>query len=191
MNLQLETGAIRLLEMLKKEAPNMSLGRAYNYVKEHQEMKDDLGKYEFIIMMLLKAVGVNSQGLLSDKETAEKLKDMPDEVWNALRLANTVHAGFSCNPFMSKDWVQKTSSKVGANKEDIDRFKESQLSVVLKNDSYVPDSTCSFSSSEECEKEAISFTENNMKVVGGLLSDEYKLAYKEGIEHYLRFKNNL
>ena len=54
MELQLETGAIRMLEMLKKEAPNMGLARAYNYVKEYQEMRNDLGKYEYIIMMLLK-----------------------------------------------------------------------------------------------------------------------------------------
>ena len=41
------------------------------------------------------------------------------------------------------------------------------------------------------ENEAISFTEDKMKVVGGLLSEDYKTGYKEGIEHYLASKNDL
>jgi len=48
-----------------------------------------------------------------------------------------------------------------------------------------------FSSLEECENEAISFTKDKMKVVGGLLSEDYKIGYKEGIEHYLASKNDL
>jgi hypothetical protein len=48
-----------------------------------------------------------------------------------------------------------------------------------------------FTSLEECEKEAISFTENKLKVVSGLLSEDYKIGYKEGIEHYLASKNDL
>ena len=87
MELELNVGAIRMLEMLKKEAPKMELGKAYNYVKEYQEMRNDLEKYEFIIMMLLKVIGVNDSGWLSDKEIATKLKDMPDEIWNGLKLA--------------------------------------------------------------------------------------------------------
>ena len=48
-----------------------------------------------------------------------------------------------------------------------------------------------FSSLEECENDAISFTKDKMKVVGGLLSEDYKIGYKEGIEHYLASKNDL
>jgi hypothetical protein len=48
-----------------------------------------------------------------------------------------------------------------------------------------------FSSLEECENEAISFTKVQMKVVGGLLSEDYKIGYKEGVEHYLASKNDL
>lgn len=48
-----------------------------------------------------------------------------------------------------------------------------------------------FSSLEECENEAISFTKDKMKVVGGLLSEDYKIGYKEGVEHYLASKNDL
>lgn len=47
------------------------------------------------------------------------------------------------------------------------------------------------SSSEECENEAISFTKDKMKVVGGLLSEDYKIGYKEGIEHYIASKNKM
>lgn len=48
-----------------------------------------------------------------------------------------------------------------------------------------------FSSLDECENEAISFTENKLKVVNGLLSEDYKIGYKEGVEHYLASKNDL
>ena len=48
-----------------------------------------------------------------------------------------------------------------------------------------------FSSLEECENEAISFTKDKLKVVGGLLSEDYKIGYKEGVEHYLASKNDL
>lgn len=48
-----------------------------------------------------------------------------------------------------------------------------------------------FTSLEECENEAISFTKDKMKMVGGLLSEDYKTGYKEGVEHYLASKNDL
>lgn len=48
-----------------------------------------------------------------------------------------------------------------------------------------------FSSLEECENEAISFTKCKLKVVSGLLSEDYKIGYKEGVEHYLATKNYL
>jgi hypothetical protein len=48
-----------------------------------------------------------------------------------------------------------------------------------------------FNSLDECENEAISFTKNKLKIVNTLLSEDYKIGYKEGIEHYLAFKNEL
>jgi len=48
-----------------------------------------------------------------------------------------------------------------------------------------------FKTLEECEKESIEFTKGKMKVVRGLLSDDYKTGYKEGVEHYLQKHNNL
>ena len=48
-----------------------------------------------------------------------------------------------------------------------------------------------FTSLEECENEAISFTKDKLKVVSGLLSEDYKIGYKEGVEHYLASKNDL
>lgn len=132
MELELNVGAIRLLEMLKKEAPKMELGRAYNYVKEFQEMRNDLEKYEFIIMMLLKALGVNDNGYLEDTEIATKLKDMPDEIWAGLKLAISVHGGYSCSPFTPKDWASKALKKFG-KKEEVEMYKNSQLSILKLN----------------------------------------------------------
>ena len=48
-----------------------------------------------------------------------------------------------------------------------------------------------FSSLEECENEAILFTKDKLKVVSGFLSEDYKIGYKEGVEHYLASKNDL
>lgn len=48
-----------------------------------------------------------------------------------------------------------------------------------------------FNTLEECEEESIEFTKDIMKVVGGLLSNDYKKGYKEGVEHYLQKHNNL
>jgi hypothetical protein len=95
-------------------------------------MRYDLMKDEFIIMMLLKALGTNDSGWLKDKEIAKKLKEMPDEIWTALRLAGNIHAGYACSPFTPKDWVETIMKKLEVKKEDIDSWKESQLSVALK-----------------------------------------------------------
>lgn len=48
-----------------------------------------------------------------------------------------------------------------------------------------------FSSLEECENKAILFTKDKLKVVSELLSEDYKIGYKEGVEHYLASKNDL
>jgi len=48
-----------------------------------------------------------------------------------------------------------------------------------------------FTSDEECEKEAILFTEIKLKIASGLLSEDYKIGFKEGIENYIRYLNNL
>jgi len=48
-----------------------------------------------------------------------------------------------------------------------------------------------FKTLEECEKESIEFTKEQMKVVGGMLSNDYKTGNKEGVEHYLQKHNNL
>ena len=48
-----------------------------------------------------------------------------------------------------------------------------------------------FKTLEECEKESIEFTKEKMKVVGGMLSNDYKIGYKEGVEHYLQKQNNI
>lgn len=48
-----------------------------------------------------------------------------------------------------------------------------------------------FSSLEECENEAVLFTKDKLKVVSELLLEDYKIGYKEGVEHYIASKNDL
>lgn len=62
-------------------------------------------------------------------------------------------------------------------KKVVESYESKQLNI--------PVNIGRFTSSEECENEAISFTYENLKVVSGLLSEDYKIGYKEGIEHYL------
>ncbi len=46
-------------------------------------------------------------------------------------------------------------------------------------------------SAEECESEAEAFTKHKMQMVSSLLSEDYKIGYKEGVEHYLNHKTHL
>jgi hypothetical protein len=130
----LEKPALRVLEMLASKAPKMELYQAFQHVEEYQNMRDDLQRDEFIIMMLLKALGVDDSGWLKDKIIAEKLKEMPDEIWAALRMGGNIHAGYACSPFTPKNWSETALKELDIRKSDIDSWKESQLSVVLKSD---------------------------------------------------------
>lgn len=49
----------------------------------------------------------------------------------------------------------------------------------------INDTARHFETYEACKDEAIKFTNDNLKAVNQLLSDDYKTGYKEGIEHYL------
>jgi len=129
-SVDLEHGALRVLDMLRNEAPKMELYKALEFVKEYQEMRNDLQKYEYIIMMLLELIGINDSGNLRDKQMAEKLKDMPDEIWDVLNIASRTHAGYACSPFTPKDWKEKCRQKFGSKKEDIEWYKKSQLSIL-------------------------------------------------------------
>ena len=53
----------------------------------------------------------------------------------------------------------------------------------------IDNNTGCFETYELCKDEAIQFTNDNLKAVNSLLSDDYKTGYKEGIEHYLMRKN--
>ena len=48
-----------------------------------------------------------------------------------------------------------------------------------------------FKTLEECEKESIEFTKEQLVTVSSMLSNDYKTGYKEGVEHYLQKHNNL
>jgi len=49
----------------------------------------------------------------------------------------------------------------------------------------------SFETTEEIEIFAQKFADEKLKVVSGLLSEDYKTGYKEGIEHFLQKLNGI
>lgn len=130
MKLQLTTRATRLLETFVEQSPKISLNVAYNYVKQVQEMDNDLAKYEFTIMQLFKALGFDSSGYLSDPKMSKHLEKLNDlEVWQALRFASYVHCMNTCGlptpphrkPY-GNDSLHNTELKL------VEEFKESSLS---------------------------------------------------------------
>jgi len=127
MKRNLDTPAQGVLEMLRKVAPKMELSRAYDLVDHYQELRDDIQKDEFIIMMLLKAMGFNNSGYLEDKEMAEKLKDAPDEVWAAIKLALNVHAGYYCSPFTPSNWTDDVMKKLNIDLKHLQEYKKTSL----------------------------------------------------------------
>lgn len=130
MERKLETPALRILEMLRKVAPNMELRQAYDHVDHYQELRDDICKDEFIVMMFLQLLGFDGSGNLRDKETAEKLKDAPDEIWLAIEFALNIHAGYVCSPLTPSDWVETFMKKHNRNKNNLQQRKESTLNIL-------------------------------------------------------------
>lgn len=79
-------------------------------------------------------------------------------------------------------------------KKIIEDYESKQLNIIeTYNDKELNklENIGRFTSLDKCESEAIIFTEEQLKIAGGLLSEDYKTGYKEGIEHYLAFRNNL
>ena len=118
----------RVLKMLNEEAPNIKLSKAMNHLRDYQELRDTREIYEFIIMMLLKALGFDDSGYLRDKEIAERLKSADDKIWIALKQAINIHAGYVCSPFTPQDWAEKVIKKFELDK-DFKSMKEIQLRI--------------------------------------------------------------
>ena len=111
-----------------------------NLCRDYQELRDTREIYEFIIMMLLVALGFDDNGNLRDKQIAEKLKTADDKIWIAINQAIHVHAGYACSPFTPKDWVETVIKKFELNNSAYKNMKESQLSICFpeeqKTDNY-------------------------------------------------------
>jgi len=132
----------RVLRMLNEEAPNIKLSKAMNHCKEYQELRDCRELSEFVIMMLLTALGFDSSGYLRNKEVAERLKTVDDKVWMAINEALKVHGGYACSPFTPKDWTDKVVKKFELDTQSYKNMRESQLSINFPEDFC----TCSASS---------------------------------------------
>lgn len=119
----------RVLRMLNEEAPNMKLSRAMNHLKDYQELRNELEINQFVIMMLLEALGFDDNGNLRNKEVAERLKTADEKVWMAINQALKIHGGYACSPFTPKDWADKVVKKFELNTNEVKNMKESQLSI--------------------------------------------------------------
>lgn len=135
MKQELDYVTQRLLNMLCEEAPKISLAKAMSVCRDYQELRDTREIHEFIIMMLLTALGFDSNGYLRDKAIAEKLKTVDDKVWIALNQAIKVHGGYACSPFTPKDWADKVIQKFELNRSnEVKNFKDSQISINFPED---------------------------------------------------------
>ena len=110
--------------MLNEEAPNMKLSKAMNHCREYQELRDCRELAEFVIMMLLEALGFDDNGNLRDKHIGEKLKTADEKVWMAINEALKVHGGYSCSPFTPKDWADKVVKKFELDNNQYKTMKE-------------------------------------------------------------------
>lgn len=129
MELEFSTPAFRLLQLLRENAPNMKLCQAYDQAKEITEMRHDLGKYEYIIVTLIELLGIDNTGWLKDPVIGERLQSVPIEIWGVLQQATKVQAGYVCSPFTPEDWKQKAAEKYLYKRDQIESYRESQLSV--------------------------------------------------------------
>jgi hypothetical protein len=124
----------RVLRMLNEEAPNMKLSKAMNHCKEYQELRDCRELAEFVIIALLTALGFDQNGNLRNKETAERLKTIDDEIWMAINEALKVHGGYACSPFTPKDWMNKVVKKFELDNNSYKNMRDSQLSICFPKD---------------------------------------------------------
>jgi len=130
MKTELSPAAQNILKIFVEEAPKMQLGRAYNFVKDYQELRNRIEISEFIIMMLLEAMGFDNNATLRDKYIAEKLKNADDKIWIAISQAIHIHAGYVCSPFTPKDWTDKIINKFDFNTASVQSMKEIQLNII-------------------------------------------------------------
>ena len=119
----------RVLRMLNEEAPNIKLSKAMNHCREYQELRDCRELAEFVIMMLLTALGFDDNGNLRNKEVAERLKTADEKIWMAIHEALKVHGGYACSPFTPKDWADKVVKKFELDNSSSKSMKESQLRI--------------------------------------------------------------
>jgi|TARA_R110000851_G_scaffold319347_1_gene483655 hypothetical protein len=95
------------------------------------------------------------------------------------------------------DKAQEKSPKSKAEYQDyVAAFllsKIASLEIAFEKGDKLPSPSVAgnFKTLEECEKESIEFTKGKMKVAGGMLSEDYKTGFKEGVECYLQKHNNL
>lgn len=127
---EIDSGTLKVLQMLQKHASKMPLWEAMSHVEQFQEYRDEISKAQYIIVTMLEdIIGFNGNASLQDKEMAERLKDAPEEVWAVLQMATNIHAGYACSPFTPKDWKQQMHKKFARKKEETEFYKNSQLSM--------------------------------------------------------------
>ena len=89
----------QFLQILEKEAPKMELHKALSIIKEWDNMREDLGKYEMVILYALKMLGFDD-----NCNPTKNIENISEREAQALQIMMRVHGGFSCGiPGMSEN----------------------------------------------------------------------------------------
>jgi hypothetical protein len=143
MRQELDYVTQRLLNTFCEEAPNMKIAKVMNFCKEFQELRDAREIHEFIIMMLLAALGFDDNGNLRNENVGERLKTADDSVWIAINQAIKIHGGYACSPFTADNWAEKVVEKFRLNADgrdklsnEVQNMKDSQLRICFSEIKY-------------------------------------------------------
>lgn len=114
---KLDDHSQKLLNYIAEINPNTSIGRAFAWVDEFQEYRNDLNLANFTIIKLLTLLGVDDSGTLKDKAIATKMLEMDDSIWYAWQTALNIHCGHACGIPSPGFVLNDVPIKLGVSKE--------------------------------------------------------------------------
>lgn len=116
----------QLTEILVKHAPNMPLHTFNDIIKEWDEMRHDLGKYEYAILHALDMLGFNDNG----RPTI--MRELTEEQAHVLAIMTRVHAGHSCGFPGFDASMKKLRKRYPINRDGVQMIKDAYRSLENK-----------------------------------------------------------